>query len=301
MPRRETHEASRSSVDLHSVLATYRDLLRAEEKSPYTIHLYAQTLRLLLSHPHGPIVALGQMTPKRWPIGKSALDRYADQTGNRELRMDLMMLRRPRPGPRRPIQIPDLDTWRRLGAAACRERPPWGCVLWLQLYSGLRIGDIMEIRREEIDTAATTGRTTMHQKGWAHRRRRDWIPGPLCQETVVWISENCRAPDDGRHSYSVLWQLAAGASKSLKAAALKVSQWIPKPWTPHTFRHAVPSYLYEQGYDLETIASITGHDNVETLRKFYIHVTTPRRTLAAQADLRRLLFGDMQTPDGGGP
>lgn len=285
-----TREEARATLD------TYCDLLRSSDQlSPITIRQYRRYLRHSLFCDLGQIGYLSTITAHQWPIARNALEWYATLTHDKQLSDDLRMLRAPRKPPAEPVQIPDLDTWRALGAAAVKEKPPFSCVMWLQLFSGLRISDILELKNDEVVTAATTGRTTMHQKGPRHKARRDWIPGPLCLPTVQYLARMATAPD-GKPTWHTLYRLV---HRDQHEAEVLIRRWIPKPWHPHSFRHAVPSYLHELGFSLEDIASITGHQSLETLQR-YIHQVSPRRTLAAQGALRELLFPHFGPKNDGG-
>lgn len=282
------------SDDLRDHILAYCDLLRAQGLSPVTIKHYREYVKKGLMFPGGILALMGTLTGKQWGVARAAFDWYARFTGDRELSSNLRMLYRPRKDPRRPIQIPTIEEWRSLGLRAMQERAPFSCILWLQLYSGMRIGDILELENFEIREAASTGRTTMHQKGAGHTVRRDWIPGPLCQEAVNYLAQLSLAPD-GLPNYRQLYQLV---HRNRDKAEQRIRQWIPKPWHPHTFRHAVPSYLRSMGHKLEDIASITGHVSLDTLQRYYIHVISPHTTIAAQADLARMIFGDPAEKDG---
>jgi integrase len=274
-------------MDMKEHILTFADLLRGQDLSPATVKHYRTYVQHALEYPGGPLAYMGTLTGHQWGVAKGAMDWYARVTHDDELLSNLRLIFRPRKSAAKPVQIPDLETWRALGEAALRERPPFSCILWLQLYSGLRIGDLFELEPSEVVTAAETGRTTMHQKGAGHKARRDWIPGPICLRTVQYLAGLSRAVD-GAYTYRMLYQLV---NRQRSKAEEIVRNWIPDPWTPHTFRHSVPSYLNELGFPLEDIASITGHQSLETLRT-YIHTVSPRRTVAAQEALMGLLFGE---------
>jgi integrase len=274
-------------MEMKEHILLFADLLRGQNLAPKTVKSYRTYAQHALEYPGGPLSYLGTLSGHQWGVAKAALDWYARLTHDDELRTNLPLVYRPKKSASKPVQIPDLDTWRALGESALLEKPPLSCVLWLQLYSGLRIGDLFELLPAEVVTAAETGRTTMHQKGAGHKARRDWIPGPLCLRTVQYLAGMSRSVD-GQYTYRWLFQLVS--RKRSKAESI-VRDWLPDPWIPHSFRHAVPSYLNELGFPLEDIASITGHQSLETLRH-YIHAVSPRRTVAAQEALRRLLFGE---------
>lgn len=61
----------------------------------------------------------------------------------------------------------------------------------------------------------------------------------------------------------------SGLQKAVRQAAKRAG--IPKPVTPHTFRHSFATHLLEAGYDIRTVQELLGHKDVRTTM-IYTHV-----------------------------
>ena len=61
----------------------------------------------------------------------------------------------------------------------------------------------------------------------------------------------------------------SGLQKAVREAARLAG--IPKPVSPHTFRHSFSTHLLENGYDIRTVQKLLGHKDVKTTM-IYTHV-----------------------------
>jgi integron integrase len=73
----------------------------------------------------------------------------------------------------------------------------------------------------------------------------------------------------------------SGLQKAVRQAAQRAG--IPKPVTPHTFRHSFATHLLEAGYDIRTVQDLLGHKDVKTTM-VYTHVLN-RGGLAVRSPL----------------
>jgi integrase len=200
------------------------------------------------------------------------------------------------PGPRKPARkprnVPTLEEWLEIGRRAWQIPGPLGAAVWLVLYSGMRIGDVLDVSPGEIQEAIGRGSTSCHQKGRGGKRRRSWTPGPLCRIALDRLAEEGTG-------WQHLWQILGTVSKH--GAEDRINKAIPKPYTAHCFRHATPTYLVALGMDLPTIATITGHESLSSLEKYIrTSIAVPAsRTYDAQAKLMNAILsaGYPKKPD----
>ena len=141
------------------------------------------------------------------------------------------------------------------------------CILSLMYSSGIRIGELLNLKLQDIDSKRMLIRVNQG-KG-----KRDRVT--LLSEKVLidlrtyyiqtkpknWLFES---PDGNKYS-------STSVGAILKRAALKCG--IKKSVNPHMLRHSFATHLLESGTDLRYIQSLLGHKSSKTT-EIYTHVAT---------------------------
>lgn len=152
------------------------------------------------------------------------------------------------------------------------------CIMELLYSSGLRISELAQLSRNDIDLKNRVVRV----RGKGRKERLV----PITSNAARWIKElldhperNCdgvghRAQVDDDAIFLNKWgkritvrSLDRNFAKYLLASA------IPSTVTPHTIRHTIATHWLEKGMDLKTIQVILGHKNVSATT-IYTRVST---------------------------
>ncbi len=217
---------------------------------------------------------------------KHALCAYADYRQQGHLKPALMAIPDPLKPARLPVHVPRLSVWRALGPTLLREHPEeLGHVLWILLYSGLRIGDLLGLTRAQVNRAASGAIIDMRHKGRGGRRRRTFRPVDEVLPALRWLSA---VP-----GWGVVWQAVA---RNPKPAEETIRRAIPDPYSPHDFRRAFATYLYHSGVDLLTIAQMGGWESVASVER-YIVIVPEEFMEGARRGLSNLLFPKGKPPE----
>lgn len=160
---------------------------------------------------------------------------------------------------------------------AAPDRASWTgrrdhAILSLALQTGLRVSEIINLRRRDIVTG-TGAHISCEGKG---RKQRCT---PLRQEVVkvldVWLKERAGAEDDPLFPSARGKRLSRDALERLVrkhtvAAARTCPSLKSKKVSPHVLRHSTAMELLHHGVDQSVIALWLGHECVETTQ-IYIH------------------------------
>ncbi len=142
------------------------------------------------------------------------------------------------------------------------------CMVALVYSSGLRIGELLDLKIEDIDST----RMILHIKG--AKGNKDRIV-PLSEKILAMLRKYYKefSPKEylfegqkgGKYSTSSFNKLLKSAAKRAK---------INKNITAHTLRHSYATHLLEKGTDIRVIQKLLGHNSIKTTM-IYTQVSEP--------------------------
>ena len=127
-------------------------------------------------------------------------------------------------------------------------------IMAMLLYgAGLRLMECLRLRVKDIDFSRNEIRI---RSGKGDKDRVTMLPGAVKEPLLT-------------HLQGVKRQHEEDLQKTVKEAVRKAG--LPKPASPHTFRHYFATHLLEDGYDIRTVQELLGHSDVTTTM-VYTHV-----------------------------
>jgi site-specific recombinase XerD len=175
------------------------------------------------------------------------------------------------PRPKREKRLPSVLSKEEIARLIDAARNPKHRLLLMLLYSsGMRVGEVVSLRIEDIDVGRGLVRvrdgkggkdrhTLLSAKALAVLRAYREVFG--CRR---WVFEGGR---EGRH------YTARSAQHVVQQCAVRAG--IERAVTPHTLRHSFATHLLEAGTDLRYIQELLGHGSSRTT-EIYTHVTATR-------------------------
>lgn len=140
------------------------------------------------------------------------------------------------------------------------------CIVALLYSSGLRIGELLSLRKQDIDL----DRMQIFIRGGKGKKDRVSILAESMAKELLsyqalykpkyWLFEGPEQTQYSRTSVGLLIKRACAAAR------------IGKRVTAHTFRHSFATHLLEQGTDLRYIQTLLGHSSSKTT-EIYTHVS----------------------------
>jgi integrase len=182
--------------------------------------------------------------------------------------------------PEHDFQFLDFDEAERLLAAA---EPKWRCILTVALKTGLRIGELLALKWEDVDLKV--GRLVVRRTLWTNvegtpkgGKRREV---PLSHQTVAMLKahRHLMGPyvfcnEDGkRFTHNALQRLVP---QTCRRAGL--AKWVS--W--HDLRHTFASHLVMKGRSLLEVQQLLGHSTIGMTMR-YAHLSPDVKRAAVEA------------------
>jgi len=174
-----------------------------------------------------------------------------------------LSLPRPRPSEKLP-NVLAISEVKRLFETV--ENKKHACMLYMAYASGLRVSEVVALRKTDIDSA----RMVINIRGGKGKKDRTVMLSEkllhLLREYALeyrpknWLFEG---QFDEQYSTRSLQRIFKNA---------KLAARIAKPCTLHSLRHSFATHLLESGTDLRLIQELLGHANIQTTTR-YTHVS----------------------------
>ncbi len=228
------------------LVATYRDERLGQGKSNNTVRLELA----LLSH-------LYTVAIQEWKLGLA----YNPVSG----------VRKPSPGGGRNRRLTRDEERRLLFGCDRHSNPMLGWMIRTALYTGMRVGEIQTLTRDQVDLDRRLVHLTKTENGTARTV-------PLTREAVDVFQEVLTHPirppetdllfwgEPGRDGRRRGYEFNANWRRLLERAQIKGFHF-------HDLRHEAVSRLVEMGLSDQEVAAISGHKSMQMLRR-YTHLRT---------------------------
>lgn len=125
-------------------------------------------------------------------------------------------------------------------------------VAYLLFYTGLRIGEVLSLRRSDFNLESSRLVVPLPNKGKSERV-------VVCiKQLMEVITKYFESEKEERNAFNI-------SEFQLRNFVRKINKFIPnKVLTPHTLRHSFGRHLYQKGVDINTIKDQLGHKNIQT-------------------------------------
>lgn len=162
------------------------------------------------------------------------------------------------------------DDCRRLITAI--RKPGYRLACTMMCVLGLRIGDVLPLRPQSIDSSQMIVRVI----GKGNKERILPLPASLLKELrSFWLTHRSR-------EWLFPGQTNTGqiAEKSIRRALTQAAEGLglmEVHVTPHILRHSFATHLLQDGVDLRSVQCLLGHASIQSTQ-IYTHLTVPMQT-----------------------
>lgn len=155
-------------------------------------------------------------------------------------------------------------------------------IIYLLLYTGVRVSELVGIKLKNIDVLTSTIRII--GKGGKHRKiglRED-----VLQLIQTYRREERSESFFSQSDYLLLSQRTQKTHRdAVRSWLAKVSKELGFHLHPHLFRHTFCTRLLKKRVDLTTVSILAGHSTVNMTAKFYIQTMSDIQALLADEQL----------------
>jgi site-specific recombinase XerD len=151
------------------------------------------------------------------------------------------------------------------------ENPKHSLILKLMYSSGLRLSELVHLKKEDLELEKNIGWV---RKGKGGKDRLFIIAEKLKKELEQHIMINCPSQDSWVFiGCKERYLSQKSVQEIVKKAAKKAG--ISKNVHPHTLRHSFATHLIEDGYDIASVQFLLGHNSIQTTM-VYVHTGSPK-------------------------
>lgn len=171
-----------------------------------------------------------------------------------------------------------------------------GWYIILLLYTGMRVGELLALKWENINFNAGTLRVSGNLKQVRNRDKNSKNVYKLIEQSPKTKSGNRLIPlaDNAVAALKYLWEHRHSevyvattkngkfiSPRNLDRAFRKITETAGiKPAGVHSLRHTFASMLFKRGVDPKTVSEILGHSDVSITYNIYIHIIEEQKVKA---------------------
>jgi integrase/recombinase XerC len=186
---------------------------------------------------------------------------------------------------RRMPQFLDEDTIARLMDQPDRSTPEGArdaAILELLYSTGIRLGELLALRPEDLDLERATAKVT----GKGNKQRIVPVGGPARDALRNYLRlrpelfPKKKSDDRERTRPPAMFLTVRGNAMSPKGVNVLMNRYIGKvseiaKKSPHVLRHSCATHLLNRGADLQAVRELLGHESLSTTQ-IYTHVSVDR-------------------------